>query len=217
MYHHISSEERDLIAAWHHQGSSARSIARGLRRSHASIIRELRRNRSRISGQYVSIAAQEQATMRAVDARRRHPLKHPLVYAYVHEQLRARWSPEQIAGRLKKDHGHPVICPETIYQFVYEEDNPRSSSGSISREARSGGGRSMGEVFREHGSHREFPFTRDPKPSITAWSSATGRETPWRERNPRETGSTRRWNDRQGSSWRGRLTRSRVQKPSACN
>jgi IS30 family transposase len=45
------------------------------------------------------------------------------VYATVFAKLRSGWSPEQIAGRLKLEQGHPVICPETIYQFVYQEQN----------------------------------------------------------------------------------------------
>lgn len=123
MYQHISGNERELIAIWINQGISIRTIAKRLRRSHAAIIRETRRNRSLISGYYVAIAAQRRAENRSLQSRRRHPLKNPAVYSYVLEKLRSGWSPEQIAGRLKKESGHSLICPETIYGFIYRKDN----------------------------------------------------------------------------------------------
>jgi IS30 family transposase len=123
MYTHLTEKERDHLALWHGQGHSIRWIARQLTRSHATIIRELRRNRSTISGVYVAIAAQRRAADRAVITRRRHPLKQPWVYSYVFKKLRAGWSPEQISGRLELEHGYSVICKETIYQFVYKKQN----------------------------------------------------------------------------------------------
>lgn len=41
--------------------------------------------------------------------------------AYVIRKTKIFWSPEQIAGRLKKIHKKTVICHETIYSFIYEE------------------------------------------------------------------------------------------------
>jgi len=35
-------------------------------------------------------------------------------------KIKKRWSPEQIAGRLKRNHGHTIICHETIYRWIYE-------------------------------------------------------------------------------------------------
>jgi len=31
------------------------------------------------------------------------------------------WSPEQVAGKLKRNRGETVICHETIYQWIYQE------------------------------------------------------------------------------------------------
>lgn len=42
------------------------------------------------------------------------------VYVYVEEKLKLYWSPEQIAGRMRRDL-NVIICHETIYQFIYEE------------------------------------------------------------------------------------------------
>jgi IS30 family transposase len=40
---------------------------------------------------------------------------------YITQKIKIFWSPEQIAGRLKKIHGRTIICHETIYNFIYEE------------------------------------------------------------------------------------------------
>jgi len=41
-------------------------------------------------------------------------------HVYVEEKLKLYWSPEQIAGRGRRELGI-MICHETIYQFIYEE------------------------------------------------------------------------------------------------
>lgn len=122
-YTHLTGNERDLLAVWNGQGFSARTIAQRLSRSPATISRELGRNRSLISGQYVAISAQSRAEGRSRRSHIRHPLKSPPVYTYVLEKLRAGWSPEQISGRLEKKQDHPVIHWETIYRFIYREGN----------------------------------------------------------------------------------------------
>jgi len=40
---------------------------------------------------------------------------------YIIRKINLFWSPEQIAGRLKKIHGKTIICHETIYDFIYNE------------------------------------------------------------------------------------------------
>jgi IS30 family transposase len=72
---------------------------------------------------YVSIHAQNLTEERKSKAGKRHPLKSPEIYNYVLEKLRFSWSPEQIAGRLKKKYGKTVICHETIYRFIYSKKN----------------------------------------------------------------------------------------------
>lgn len=122
-YTHLTSQERDLLAVWNGQGYSVRAIAKQLSRSPATISRELRRNHSPISGHYVAISAQGRAQERSQRCHLRHPLKDPIIYAYVLEHLRQGWSPEQIAGRLKKEQGQAMIHWETIYRFIYRQEN----------------------------------------------------------------------------------------------
>jgi len=120
-YHHLATCERDLIAVWKGAGLSLRIIAKKLDRSVSSISEEI--NRNQFYGHYVAIHAQAESEQRKIKARKRHPLKDPLTYAYVLEKLRDGWSPEQIAGRLEKESGKKVISYETIYRFIYSPIN----------------------------------------------------------------------------------------------
>jgi len=118
----LTAQERDLIALWYGQGVSVRQVAKRLRRDPSSISREVRRNNfedSQGKRYYVAIHAQDKTEQRKRLARKRHPLKSPVIYDYVIKKLRLGWSPEQIAGRLRKTYGKTVICHETIYAFVY--------------------------------------------------------------------------------------------------
>lgn len=122
-HHHakLSAHERDLITVWNGGGISLREIARRLGRSPSTISEEIKRNSYK--GYYVAIHAQAVTEERKVRARKRHPLKDPQTYACVLEKLRDGWSPEQIAGRLRKENGKTIICHETIYQFIYSAEN----------------------------------------------------------------------------------------------
>lgn len=116
----ITPEERDKIAFLLASKTSLRTIAKELGRSVSSISEEVKRN-SR-NGKYTAITAQELSEERNTASRRNNPLKNPRVYAYVYEKLRSGWSPEQIAGRLKRDNkGKQIICHETIYRYIYSE------------------------------------------------------------------------------------------------
>lgn len=120
----LTAQERDLIAIWRSRGVTMRQIAKDLHRSHATVIREVRRNR--FGTHYVAIHAHALARRRKAHAGKRHPLKNPWLYAYVVERLRWGWSPEQIAGRLTKEHPNVPsrnLCHETIYRFIYAEEN----------------------------------------------------------------------------------------------
>lgn len=127
--HHtkLTARERDLIALLRGGGMGPRAIARELKRSHSTIIAELKNNSfcAESGTYYVAIHAQAKAEERAKKARRRHPLKDPATYSYVLEHLKMGWSPEQVSGRLRKEAGKQVICLETIYTFVYTPENKR--------------------------------------------------------------------------------------------
>lgn len=123
----LSTEERDLIAIWYVQKISIRQMAKRLKRYPSTILREIRRNsfRDRFNHQeyYVAIHAQSRTDQRKSSAGKRHPLKNPQIYAYVLAKLKQGWSPELIAGRLRKTYGKTIIGHETIYRFIYDQNN----------------------------------------------------------------------------------------------
>lgn len=43
------------------------------------------------------------------------------VRRYIVRKMKLLWSPEQIAGRLKRMAGRTILCHETIYAFIYEK------------------------------------------------------------------------------------------------
>lgn len=120
----LTGKERDFIALWKNQEVSLREISRRLCRSPSTIHDEIARNsfwdHEIHTSYYVALHAHYEAGLR----RRRsavNALKNPKVYTYVMKGLSRGWSPEQIAGRLRKKCGETVICHETIYRFIYDK------------------------------------------------------------------------------------------------
>jgi len=117
----IQPSERDKIAVWFGSGLSVREIAKRLDRSPSTICRELERNRW--GDGYESIKAQRISSRRKSRVNKTHPQKDKWVYVYVLEKLKEGWSPEQISGRLEREHGKKIIHWETIYRWVYGDDH----------------------------------------------------------------------------------------------
>ena len=119
-YKHVSLDERIIIYTLLKQGESVRDIARTLDRNAGTISRELKRNKTRPYIPYFPTTANEKAIKKAVSQRTKAPLKDPETYLYVRKKLREEdWSPQLIAGRIKRDKPHLSICHETIYQYIY--------------------------------------------------------------------------------------------------
>ena len=97
---------------------SMRDIAKALGRSHTSISREMRKNFPKLHQAYIPRLAQERAKKNTKRRGRKDRLKNEKVRTYVINQLRHRWSPEQISIRIKLDLNE-TISHEAIYQYVY--------------------------------------------------------------------------------------------------
>ena len=119
---YLDQDERISIADWRKAGMSVRGIARRLNRPASTVSRELARNANPATGMYEPYRAQQ---MSADRLRRPKPAKiHtvPGLLAYIRAGLRAHWSPEQVAGRLRADfpdNDAMHVCAETIYQAIY--------------------------------------------------------------------------------------------------
>ena len=97
-------------------------IAAEIGRHRSTVFREIKRNRyvddelPKLNGYYGMTAQKSDVERRG---RRRKLVRFVDLRTTVIEQLKAGWSPEQIAGRLRFD-GQPVrVSHETIYAYVY--------------------------------------------------------------------------------------------------
>jgi transposase, IS30 family len=116
----IGEREKLQIGLW--EGRSLRDIAAELGRSHATLSRELRKNFPVGRCVYTPRLAQMRAEIHVKQRGRRPRLKQDSIRQYVEVKLKKRWSPEQIAGRMKRDHPDwPSISHEAIYQYVYAD------------------------------------------------------------------------------------------------
>jgi len=121
-YRQLTSRERYELSALRKQGFSQAAIARALGRDPSTISREVRRN-TKPDGAYRPALADDFARWRRSGSRRN--TQFTLAdWDLVITCLREDWSPEQIAGRLKRE-GILSISHETIYRFVWEDPPPR--------------------------------------------------------------------------------------------
>ena len=117
-YTQLSIEDRCELARLYAQGCSLRQIATTLDRAPSTIARELKRNTSRQQG-YQPRYAQEQARARRWGGARLD--RDAALRAQVLARLKHGWSPEQIAGRFRRERGTTIISHETIYRFIYAQ------------------------------------------------------------------------------------------------
>jgi IS30 family transposase len=114
-YKQLSRIQRHQVYSLLNAGLSKRKIALRLRRSHATIVRETRRNRG-LRG-YRPVQAQRRAhARRKGQPHRQTPLR---VVRTVERLLLRDWSPEQISGRLARKGIR--ISHETIYRHVLKD------------------------------------------------------------------------------------------------
>jgi transposase, IS30 family len=127
-YKHFSIEEREKLQTLWWQRVSLRTIAKELNRSVSSISREMKRNFPLEHKVYTPRLAHERALTKRKCRGRKERLKNENIRSYVIEHLHLRWSPEQIAGRIRIDLKEN-ISHEAIYQFIYNQ--VRSGSNLI--------------------------------------------------------------------------------------
>lgn len=133
MYTQITPEERYEIGALRRQRYSVRAIARTLGRSPSTISREIRRNR-KADGGYRPFTAIERTNGRRSRSRRNTRFSRE-EWRIVEELLALRWSPEQIAGRLRLE-GGLSISHQTIYLHVWDD---KKAGGHLWRHLRQSG------------------------------------------------------------------------------
>ena len=118
-YHQLSPAERYMLAALRKQGCNKSQIARALGRHRSTVGRELRRNSTKTDGRYRASTAQERANGRRSRSRRNRRFT-AADFALIDGLLRRQWSPEQVAGHLRRA-GLLAVSHETIYRHVWRD------------------------------------------------------------------------------------------------
>jgi IS30 family transposase len=127
----LTFAEREEIALFKAAGDSVRLIAERVGRSPSTISRELRRNADPRGG-YRATSAHALAWERAARPKPAKLATNLVLRSKVEHDLKKRYSPEQIAGRLRVEFpGQPEmwVSTETIYQSLYVQ-----SRGALRRE-----------------------------------------------------------------------------------
>src|SRR5688500_19240698 len=114
---HLILAERERLATLKAEGLSLRAIAERLGRAASTISRELRRN-ARPKGGYLPVHAEGCY----LERRQRQAIleRDERLGCFVCDRLLEGWTPEQVAGWLKRgeEHGLRAVATETIDAFI---------------------------------------------------------------------------------------------------
>jgi IS30 family transposase len=162
----LSLVEREEIALGVARGETAAMIRQRLGRATSTVTRELARNGGRCG--YRAARAEERALERARRPKLAKLARCPRLRAGVERRLVERWSPQQIAARLRVDFPDDPemrVSPETIYQSLYVQ-----SRGALRRELsgrlRTGRSHRRPRGFRMGGSLREIVPIAERPPEV---------------------------------------------------
>ncbi len=125
-YHHLTYKQRCQIDALLKSGESRREIAVKICIHRSAIYRELERNSGKDG--YDCDQAHAKACVRSSLANAQPRKMTPDTVQFIEGRLcNYQWSPEKIAGRLKREK-HPLeISHETIYRHIWKDKRQRRS------------------------------------------------------------------------------------------
>ena len=120
MARHLTIEEREVISRMQASGHNQASIAKALGRDRSTVSRELARNS--VDGSYRAVSAHYLAAERRSNRSILRKMDRPEIRDDVVSRLTKWWSPEQISGRLKAEHGGNIISHQTIYAWAKSDE-----------------------------------------------------------------------------------------------
>lgn len=125
-YAHITPEQRVELGALLRAKVKKKHIAEQLGKHRTSVWRERKRNKSHALGSqtgYNAKAAQYVTKRRRIAANQRFRKieNNEELQRYIFRKLKVRWTPEEVAGTLRENFGFTVVCHQTIYRYIYDE------------------------------------------------------------------------------------------------
>lgn len=116
---HLTFQEREVLYRMKKAAKPVQEIAAALGRDRSTIYREVNRNTG--GRGYRPTQAQRLADERRKACRQPTKLSNPEIKKYVTKKLKQKWSPEQIAGRMRKDQPRKQqyrVSYQTIYNWL---------------------------------------------------------------------------------------------------
>ena len=143
-YHQLTRDQRCQLCALKNSGESVADIARQLTVHRSTIYRELNRNGDDQGYDY------QQAQEMAYERKRtivscKYKMSEELII-FIESMLQQQWSPEQIAGWLKKQLGSQIVSHETIYKYIWAN---KRKGGKLYKELRH-----QGKKYNKRGSDK---------------------------------------------------------------
>lgn len=164
-YNQLTLPERYQIEALKELDYSARKIAERLKRSNKTISREIKRCPP---GGYCAEAPDLDATTRRQEAPKAHK-KSAVVIAQVKTWLDNKFSPEQIAGRMKLESYTGAISCQTIYRMVAQNSWAESLPRKGKRYRRRAGSEAGAHLIPNRVDIDERPGEVDEKEDVGHW------------------------------------------------
>lgn len=155
MYRRFSNAEREELSRGLARGESLRDTAGRLGRHVSTLAREVTRNQGKTGYRAFSAGkrAEEAAKGRRTGSRKLSSCT--TLRRYVLEKLVRRWSPEQIAKRIKTRYPHDTtmrISHEAIYRYIYSAPSGRAQT--YPHQGAASGARPSQEKGRAQGKRR---------------------------------------------------------------
>lgn len=118
-YKHILKVNRLEISILLNKSYSVREIGRSLGKNPSSISREISSNST--NGIYDPHKANNKARVKRICSKYQgmKVVSNMELRDYIDEKMKIGWTPEQIAGRLNRKSGNPVISAKSIYKYLY--------------------------------------------------------------------------------------------------
>ena len=119
-YKHLTAAVRGAMEALLKENYTKKEVADKLGIHKSTVSREIQK-RGTPSGYYASIAQSHYQRAR-ISCGQQRKCQYTKRQKHITKKLELGWSPEQIAGRLKRIKSPLYICKETIYQFLYSDE-----------------------------------------------------------------------------------------------
>ena len=134
-YAQLAQNERETIYQLKKKGLTNSDIAEKLGRDKSTIGRELRRNQHLKLEQYLPDTAERKAHKRKTQGRKvPYVIKQPVLKKKIIRLLKRGWSPDIIAGRLRRKR-KAYLNQESIYQFIYSLEGRKQNLRQYLRRA----------------------------------------------------------------------------------